>query len=832
MLALRLLWRDWRGGEMGILASALVIAVAIVTGIALFADQLQNGLRSQSSHFLAADAVLTSPRAVDPLWLQQADQLGLRQANTVGFRSMLYVGDEDDLDTAMQLSVVRAVSDAYPLKGQLAVSEQGFGQSNNTTEVPKPGQIWLDSRLLPLLDLSIGDSVNLGEISLRIDKVVVSEPDRGSENSGFAPRAMINLADLAATAVIQPGSRVNYRYLFAGDAVALVQYQNWLGERLGPSQRWLTIQDSQPRIGQSLKRAEQFLLLAGSLGVALAGIAIALAARRYSERHYDHVAIMRSLGASANRVLGMYLLNLLVLALAAMLLGWLLGWLIQESFVVLLRSYFQVELNLAPSLRPFVMGAVTALVCLLSFALPPLASLKSVSPLRVLRRDLEPGRLSNVLSVGLGIIGIGGLMYWYSRNATITLILLAAVAMILLLLGSISWYLLRGSRALGMQAGSSWRLAMASLRRRGLQNAVQTVIFSLAIMLLLLLVLVRSSLIEDWQLQLPEKTPNHFLLNIAGDENEALEQLFREQQIDSQPLYPVIRGRLQTINDTPLQEWLKRYSQGRRGGIGGERTMTTSPVLPASNVLQQGRWWQPGTTAREISLEVELAQRLNIKLGDKLEFLIGSEPLIVSVSSFRKLDWDSLKPNFFMVLPEAVLKEHPATYMTSFYLPLEQKRFLNQLLRAFPTVTVIEMDAVLSQLRTIIAQVSRAISLVLGLIVVSAVLVLIASVQASIDSRLQESAIIRALGAKRGLVMGSLVIEFILLGALAGGIAAGAAELAVFALQENLLQIDYRPHFWVYLVGPLLGALLIGLTGYAICRRVVNVPPVDVLRSL
>ncbi len=823
MFGLRLLWRDWRGGELGILLAAIVIAVAIVSGISLFAERLQRAIVSESSNFLAADRVLQSPRPVPEGWLQRAASLGLEQAQVLNFQSMVYASD------AMQLASVKAVDDNYPLHGQLDVSDRPFSPGHKTSRGPAAGELWLDSRLLPLLGVDIGDSIYVGELPLLVTAIVVNEPDRGGNFYGLGPRVLMNSADIAATEVIQPGSRVEYRYLFAGAAPALQNYGDWLQGQLQPSHKWLDLKDSQPRIAKALDRAERFLLLAGALGVGLAGIAIALAARRYSERHFDYVAMMKSLGASGNTIIRIYVVNLLLLGTIATFIGCAIGWFIQAGFMAILQDYFALQSLPVSTLRPFLSGALTALVCLAVFALPPLINLRNISPLRVLRRDVEVSMLGALATYGTGVAGIAGLMLWYSGDLKLTLAVLLGVALIVLVVGVVAWYFLRSGQRLGMRAGGSLQLVLASMRRHGLQNAVQVVIFSLAIMLLL--TLVRSSLLEEWQLQLPEGTPNHFLVNVSEQQLEPVSALLAGQQLASEPLYPMVRGRLTAINNVPVTGLVSK-DERTRGSIDRELSLTWSATVPEQNIISQGKWWDPGSKRAEVSVEQELAQRLEVGVGDQLRFQIGSEVLEVRVSSIRALDWDTMRPNFYMIFPPELLRQYPATYMTSFYLPAGQKLFLNQLLRKFPTITVIEMDAVINQVHSIVSQVSLAIELVLALIVISGLLVLVASVQASLDSRFQESAILRTLGARRSLVLGSLVYEFALLGLLAGMMAAFGAELAVFGLQTFVLKMNYVPHPLVWLLGPALEAGLIGSAGYLTCRRVVNTPPVQVLREL
>ncbi len=820
-IGLRQLQRDWRGGELGVLLGALIVAVAMVSGISSFTSQLQANLEQESHRFLAADLVLRSPRDVPPEWLEEAASRDLSVARTLSFPSMLAAGEN------LRLASVKAVSSSYPLRGDLIVSEQPFGLSFVADSGPEPGAIWLDSRFFPLLDVAIGDTVEIGDVVLEVTAAVRSEPDRASNFSSYGPRAMLHVDDIARSGVVQPGSRVDYRFLFAGTPDVVAEYSSWLEARIEPSHRLLDVASGEPRVAQSLERAESFLLLAGSLGVVLAGVAIALAARRFSERHFDHVAILKSLGATSPQISLLYFTSLLALGLVATMCGWLLGWVIQQTFLSIFADYLP-DLADGAGARPLIISGLTGLMCLLCFAWPPLRRLGGVSPLRVLRRDLPQEHARGIGDFLIGLAAISLLMLWYSGDAALTIAVLVGILTALITVGGLALLMLRGGREAGMRAGSIWRLALSGLQRRGRENAVQIVIFSLAIMLLLVLLLVRTSLVEEWQVQLPEGTPNHFMVNIAPGDERPIGQLLDKNDVPREPLYPMVRGRITHIGEDQLAD----RQPANDSVMDWELNMTWAEELPPGNKITAGDWWQSNPEHPRVSIESEAARGLNIQLGEFITFRIGALDLVAEVTSLRELDWESMQPNFYVIFEPGALDGYPSTYMTSFYLSADQKLFLNDLIRAHPTVTVIEMDVVIDQIKSIIDQVTRAIELVLVIIMIAGSLVLAAGVQSSLDLRLQEGAIVRTLGGSRRLILGSLVIEFVALGVMAGILATVGAEFAVYFLQTEVLDMEYRLHPALWFLGPLGGALLIGGVGVASCRKVVDSPPALILREI
>lgn len=826
MNAARWLAREWRGGELGLLAVSLVIAIAIVSGISGFTERLNRGIVAESHRFLAADRVLSSNRDFEFEWQQQAIDLGLQTARLTEFQSMLFV------DGAMELVAVKAVTTGYPLKGSLKVSEQPYGTPMVADDVPAPGELWLAPRLFALLGVAPGDAVELGDMRFKVGRALVEEPDAGSGFYGAGPRVLMHAADVAASGVVQPGSLVRYRYLFAGEEGALDDMQAWLKPRADDRARWMTLNENQPGMSNTMQRAERFLLLAASFGVTLAAIAVALAARRYSERHFDTVAVMKALGASNRRVMRLYIGNLLLLALIALLIGLALGWSLQAGLMLALRDLIGFEPP-PPGWRPVVVGAVTGGVCLAAFALPPVLALNGIPPLRVLRGDVGamPAAGSSAL---FGLLGIAALMWWYAGSWQLALAVLAGMVAMMLITTLLVTRVLNSGRRAGMQASSPWALALAAVARRRHANAFQVVSFGLALMVMLSLVALRTSLLAEWQLQLPKDTPNHFLMNVRESQIEDIETFLGEQGTGSAGFFPMVRGRITHIDGIAAEDLPDVPGDERL--LTREQNLSWALELPADNVLTAGEWWSSGEVAEgelpQISLEAEFAERLNVKVGSVMRFEIGSLPLSAQVTSIRELDWGNFRPNFFLLLQPGALASFPKVFISSFYLPAEQKPALNEFVRRFRTVTLVEIDLMIEQAQTIIAQVSGAVELVLVLVVLCALLVTIANVRASLDARLRENAIIRTLGGSRRLITRALLLEFALLGLLAGLLAVAGAELSVFVIQRELMDLEPTLHPWLWPIGPLVGAVVIAGAGYQACRRVVNSPPLAVLRGL
>ncbi|NJN50496.1 MAG: hypothetical protein HC809_00555 [Gammaproteobacteria bacterium] len=523
-LVLRLLARDWRGGELTLLIIALLVAVGTVSAISLTVDRLGRALVSESSNFLAADRLIASSREIPESFEITARTLGVDTARTLTFASMVYAGERN------QLVSVKAVSDGYPLRGVLRVSEEPFGPDAPTDALPAVGEIWLDARLFPALGIALGQGLAVGETTLRVTGVLAGEPDRGGNFLDFGPRLLMRLDDVPATGVVRPGSRIYHRLLFRGDENQLDALAGELDGVLKPNYRWMSIRESSPSIGDALGRAESFLMLGGLLAVLLAGAAVALGAHRYARRHYDHVAILKTLGATPSNVQFGYLVLLLVLGAIAVPLGLALGALIHLGIIRVLQEFMPIALPL-PGAKPLLVGAMTGFVCLFAFALPPVFALRSISPMRVIRRDLEHLGPSAALTYGSAAVGSLVLLVWYTGSLELTLFTLLGVLGVSLTFGAVALLLLHGGHRIGMQAGSRWRLALAGLRRRRNENVAQLLIFGLAIMLLLILLLLRTELLEEWRSQLPDDAPNHFVMNVVPEELDAVRSLLAEHAL-------------------------------------------------------------------------------------------------------------------------------------------------------------------------------------------------------------------------------------------------------------------------------------------------------------
>lgn len=817
LLSAKLLRREWRAGELRILMIALLIAVTCMTSVNLFADRIERAMLNQSGDLLGGDLGLSSANPMPEKWLIQAKNSHIRTAEALFFLSMLSANNQ------LQLANVRAVDEAYPLRGEIKISDQLGGVSKIAHAIPEPNTIWLEESLLPLLHIQLGDSITLGTANFKVTHILRYQPSALGSNFSFSPNAMINKADVPKTAVIQPGSRIEYIALFAGNPRELSSFITWLRPQLAPSQKLLGATENRPSLQTALERVQHYLGLGSLISVILAGVALAVALKRFTYRHYDMVALMRCYGASSRQVLMIYLFLLLYIGVFSILLASIIGYFSQNILQKILTTLIKIELP-TTALSGVWFGIIAGFWILLAFGLPPLWQLTRVSPLQVLRRDLVPFPVSSIWLYLSGFIAIAGLIIWHTQDLKLTFIILVGcmAACALFLLGAAG--LMALMRNTHEKVGVAWTYGFLNLKRRWQSSLLQITAFGFTLMVLLLLIIVRHDLVAAWQHELPPDAPNYFVINIAPDQVSAVKQMLgQEAKVSNEQIFPMIRGRLYQINQQAINrddESLKR-----------ELNLSWTDVLPHNNQIIDGRWWEKGDT-NVISVEEGLAKRLDLKLGDELSFRIGARTINAKIISFRQLNWSSMQPNFYILFPPGVLTDYPSTYITSFYLPEDKsKTQFHAFIQRFPNLTVVNIAEILKQVQNLLGQAGNAIQYLFVFALLAGLVVLYASIYATLDQRLFEGAILRALGASRYQLLTALIAEFATLGALAGLLAGCMANGIGMALGYWLFNLNLHFNYGLTLVGMMIGAFIVGSVGVFATRDVLNQSPLLTMRD-
>ena len=782
----RWFWREWRSPSLLIVWLALSLAVACVLALGNISDRMEKGLSQQSREFMAGDRALQSSRTVPKAWIDEARQRGLKVGEQLTFATMTFARDTP------QLANVKAVDEVYPMYGTLQTNPPGLK--------PQPGSVLLAPRLMALLNLKIGDSIDVGDATLRIAGEVVQEPDSGFNPFQIAPRLMMSMADVEKTAAVQPGSRVTWRYKFGGTPQQLDAYEKWLLPQLKPEQRWYGLEQDEGALGKSLERSQQFLLLSALLTLLLAVAAVAVAMSHYCRSRYDLVAILKTLGAGRAQlrrlIVGQWLM---VLALSGVT-GGLFGLLFEHALVVLLRPVLPGDLPSA-SPWPWLWALGTMTVISLLVGLRPYRLLLATQPLRVLRRDVVanvwplkfylPVVLVVVVVLLAGLMG-GSLLLWA---------VLAGAVVLALVCGVLGWMLLNVLRGLTLTS-LPLRLAVSRLLRQPWSTLSQLSAFSLSFMLLALLLVLRGDLLDRWQQQMPPESPNYFLINIASEQVVPLKSFLSEHQVIPESFYPIVRARLTAINDKPTEG-------NQDEALNRELNLTWQDTRPDHNPITAGSW---PPKAGEVSMEEGLAKRLNVKLGDRVTFMGDTQDFSATVSSLRKVDWESLRPNFFFIFPSGALDDQPQSWLTSFRWE-NGNGMLTQLNREFPTISLLDIGAILKQVGQVLEQVSRALEVMVVLVTACGMLLLLAQVQVGMRQRHQELVVWRTLGAGKKLLRTTLWCEFAMLGMVAGLVAAIGAETALAVLQTRVFDFPWEPDWRLWVVLPLCGALLLSLCG-------------------
>ena len=823
-LALRALAREWRSGELGVLLLALIVAVAALTGVGFLVSRISAAVTLQASAVLAADLRLGSPQPLGEEYFREAERRGVRAARSTNLLSVVFNGD------ASQLTNIRAVTQGYPLRGRVLVADEPFGKGTSAAGIPAAGEIWPDSKLLAALGAHVGSRLAIGAAEFRVSRVLISRPDQGGTFAELAPTLLMNAADLPATRLIQPGSRVSYGGLFAADRSRIDEFKSWLAAHKRRSERLRDITEASPQVRNAVARAGRFLALASLVSVLLCAIAVAMSARRYVNRHLDSVALLKTLGATRAFTLAVSVSQLFALALIAATAGAVLGFLAQEWLLRTIRGLLSVTDLPGASATPLAVGFVTAIAVLAGFALPPLLQLSRVPALRVLRRDVGPPPPLVVLAFGPALAVVLLLIYWVVPERQMFLYFTGGLAAFVLALALAGALLVTLAGRLRGRVGVAWRYGVANLSRRRAESLVQLVAFGTGIMVLLLLSILRTDLNSDWQRTLPQNLPNYFFVNIPPQSRTEFVSFLQAQGARTTRVLPMIRGRLIAINGQPVEE--SHGAHGEDNFATREQNLTWATELGPDNRILAGRWWSAADAGQPlVSLASEFQEAIGVKIGDRLTFDIAGETREVTVASIRKVKWDTFQPNFFIVFAPGVLEGTAGTYLTSAYFAPGAARSLAQLAHRFPSVSIFDIDELLAQVRSVLDKAALAVQSVFVFTLFAGLTVLLAAVQSSRDERRYESAMLRTLGASRGTVVQGVLAEFATLGSLSGLLAALGASLAASYLTTHWLELHYVFEVLPWIEGVFGGALLVAAGGWLATRSVIDQPPLTTLRG-
>ena len=833
-LALRMLARDWRAGELTVLVAALVLAVASVGTVGFFADRVKTALTRQANLLLGADLMISGDRPLPGGFAEEAQKRGLAVTPGLKFNSMVQRVGETSAAGGAVLADVKAIASSYPLRSAITLADPARPEGVAAAGIPPRGEAWPDIRLAQRLGLKAGDALAVGDATLKVTAIVQQEPEVASGLLAIGSRLLVNIDDVPATNLLQPGNRATYRLLVAdvGHRGGLDAFTTWAQAELKPGQRLENVRDLRPEVRLTLDRAEQYLGLSALVAAVLAAVAIALAASRYLRRHLDTAAMLRCLGAPRRTMLTLFMLQFGVLGVIASAAGIVLALGGQQLLVMLLGTISTADLP-GPGIVPALVAFGTGLLLLFGFAMPPLVALANAPPLRVLRRDLPRPRPGGVIAYLLGAAVIALLIGWQAQDAKAGAIMVGGICGLLAAAALSAWALVALLKRLP-QRGITWRYGLANLRRRPLASSLQIGALALGLMALLLLTIVRGDLMRNWRTSLPPDAPNHFLINVLPDQVDGVRSLIaRETGVDV-PFYPMIRGRLVAVNGAPLDT--TQFSDQRARRLAErEFNLSWSADLPKSNRVVAGQWWGDAQgPAAGVSIEEGIATSLHLKLGDRLTYDVAGASVSAMITSLRKVEWDSFRPNFFALFPPGVLEPLPRTYLGGIRLPesAQSGAWLSALVQQYPNVLAIDVGEIIGQIQSIMEQVAKAIEFVFLFTLAGGLLVLQAAIAATQDERKFDAAVLRTLGASRAQLTAAQVAEFLVLGILSGLLAAAGATAVGYFLSDRVFQIPFSANALVWLYGLAGGAICVTLAGWLGTRGTVRHPPLEVIRQL
>ena len=828
LLAFKLLRRNAKSGEAKVLLVALFIAVTSVTTVSFFADRVESALNTQANELIAADVVVISDKPTPDRFRDEAKRLQLNTAESATFPSMV-AGDEAK-GQGVNLAEIKAITDGFPLRGKIRIADAFGAPDHEATGIPSAGTVWAPTVLLNRINANVGDQLRVGAVTLKITAIITKEPDSVLDYFGIAPRVMLNSQDLAATRLVQVGSRVTYRLLLSGDKKSVAEFIATFKGNMLRGERLESVRDARSEVRVALERSQNFLGLAALLSVILASVAVALAARRYSQRQLDSAAMMRCLGATQADIFKLNLWQFLTLGLIACALGVMAGFGAQTGLAAMLSGIFTVALP-TPTLMPALQGLAIGMVLLLGFTLPPLLALRKVSTLRVLRRDLDPFDAGATFAYLLGFATLAGLIIWRAGDLKLGAIAVGGFVIALGVAALAGWLLIRVASSLRGATSGSWRYGIANMKRNSGGSLVQIMALGLGIMAMLMLTLVRTDLISRWQDSVGDNMPNRFVINIQGDQLDAVKAYFKARNRETPDLYPMVRGRLVEINAKKVvpsdykDERAKRTSER-------EFNLSWAATMQADNKILDGKFWPADTKEKEFSVEEGIAKSLGIKVGDSLTYDIAGSRFAATVTNIRKVEWGSFKPNFFVIASPGVLESYPASYITSFNLPAGNEQIVNGLIQKFPNLSVIDLTAIMNQVRTITNQVANAVSYVFMFALAAGLVVLYAAIASTQDERIFDAAIMRTLGASRKQMIVVQLAEFLAIGLLSGLIASTGAMALAKLLSDKVLDVPYVINWWIPVIGIVGGGVGVAIAGLLGTRKAVDSPPLATIREL
>ena len=822
--AAKAFFRQSRSGEVLVMIAAISMAVASLSAVGFLTDRISLSIEKQASELLAADLRISSPEPIPEEWIDLAKERKLDLASSQSFPSVVYSQDGN------ALARIKAVSSMYPLRGTVRISDNDSSDEYEVKKIPSPSEVWVDQAILYRLNAEIGDEISIGNSDFKITAILRYRPDQSIGFASLSPTVLMNISDIPGTGLITEGSRVNYSMLIAGENNEVQTFSELMSVKVNDSARISNPSDSSERTNQTINRSKQFLSLTVIISVLLSGIAISMSARRFAKKRMDMIALMKSFGAKRRFILQTIIIQLTMIGLTGVILGSIMGFIVENLVANLIADLFMSELP-NPTFQTLFIGLLAAFILLPGFAFSSLLQLSNTSAIKVLRKNAIPAPPSELFIAGGALLSLSILLYYFVRDIELLAVIILGMLIISLLLFFIGQILAQILGSLRGGFGASWRYGLANVSRRGRDSAIQIVAFGLSLTALLLLSLIRTDLLTDWQKALGENTPNYFLINIQSYQTEGIREILKSSDGVNPEFVPLVRARMTKINGQSVQD--RSYPDERGNWLANrEANLSWSKTVNSKNKVTDGSWWSADYKGPPlVSIERSAAEDMGVAVGDNLTFLIAGENITAEISSIREVDWNSFSPNFFLVFSPNSLDTFPSSFISSMYLDKSENQILKELQINYPTVSVVDLDPILQQVRQVITKVSIAVQTVFIFTLIAGITVLFSAVHSTIDERKFESALLRAVGMKTRNVIISLLSEFSAIGLSAGILAASGASILAWQIASRFFEISYIFNLSLWLAGIVCGVVLVSLFGYIASRDAIKSPPVNVLRN-